>query len=92
MRDQRFCHSLNEVELAEWSSFVEVVKTFLGKSRFDNYKEIVNNMLENLRILGIKMSRKVHFLYSHLVQLPEKLVDVSSEQDQRFHQDIKAME
>ena len=51
----------NEVELAAWLSFVEVVKNFLGIYRAENYKEIVNNMLENFRILGINMNIKVHF-------------------------------
>ena len=61
MRDQKFCDSVNEVELAAWLSFVEVVKNFLGNYRADNYKEIVNNMLANFRILSISMSIKAHF-------------------------------
>ena len=70
MGDQKFCDSMNEVELAAWLSFVEVVKNFLGNYRADNYKAIVNNMLGNFRILGINMSIKVHFLHSHLDQFP----------------------
>ena len=64
MRDQKFCDSMNEVELAAWLSFVEVVKNFLGNYRAVNYKETVNNMLGNFTILGINMSIKVHFLQS----------------------------
>ena len=92
MGDQKFCGSMNEVELAAWLSFVEVVKNFLGNDRVDNYKEIVNNMLGNFRILGIHMSIKVHFLHNHLNQFPENLGDVSDEQGERFHQDIKTIE
>ena len=29
MRDQKFCDSMNEVELAAWLSFVDVIKNFL---------------------------------------------------------------
>ena len=79
--------SMNEVELAAWLSFGEVVKNFFG-----NYKEIVNNMLGNFRILGINMSIKVHFLHSHLDWFAENLGDVSDEQGKRFHQNIKTME
>ena len=77
MRDQKFCDCMNEVELAAWLSFVEVVTNSLGKYRADNYKEIVSNMLGNFRILGINMSIKVYFLRSHLDRFPENLGDVS---------------
>ena len=38
------------------------------------------------------MSIKVHFLHAHLDRFPENLGDVSDEQGERFHQDIKVME
>ena len=38
------------------------------------------------------MSVKVHFLHSHLDKFPENLGDVSDEQGERFHQDLKVME
>ncbi|GBM74473.1 hypothetical protein AVEN_69475-1 [Araneus ventricosus] len=37
------------------------------------------------------MSLKIHFLDSHLDYFPEKLGEVSEEQGERFHQDIKEM-
>ena len=49
-------------------------------------------MLGNFRILGINISIKVHFIHSHLDQFPENLGDLSDEQGERFHQDIKTME
>ena len=85
MRDQKFCDSMNEVELAAWLSFAEVVKNFPGNYRAVNYKETVNNMLGNFTILGINISIKVHFLHSHLDRFPENLGDVSDEQGERFH-------
>ena len=80
------------MELAVWLSFPEVVKNFLRNYRADNYKKNVNNMLGNFRILGINMSFKVHFLHIHLDRFSENLGDVSNEQGERFHQDIKTME
>ena len=49
-------------------------------------------MLGNFRVLGINMSIKVHFLHSHLDRFPENLSDVSDEQGERFHQDVKTVE
>ena len=80
------------MELAACLSLVKVVKNFLGNYRADSYKEIVNNMLENFMILGINMSIKVHFLHNHLDRFPENLGDVSDEQGERLHQDIKTMD
>ena len=38
------------------------------------------------------MSNKLHYLFSHLDYFPENLSDLSKEQGERFHQDIKMME
>ena len=92
IKDENFQYSMNEVESAAWSAFVEVVKGFLGNRKVENYKEIISNMLERFRTLGINMSIKVHFLHRHLDRFPENLGDVSDEQGERFHQDIKVME
>jgi hypothetical protein len=35
---------------------------------------------------------KVHYLHSHLDRFPENLGDLSEEQGEIFHQDIKTME
>ena len=91
-KDPNFQHSMNEIELASWLSFVKVLQSFLVNRKADNYKDIVQKLLDNFQALGINMSRKVHFLHSHLDRLPENLGDVSVEQVERFHQDIKVME
>ena len=38
------------------------------------------------------MNIKVHYLHSHLSEFPENLGNVSEEQGERFHQDVKVME
>jgi hypothetical protein len=38
------------------------------------------------------MSLKLHFLHFHLDYCPENLGDLSEEQGERFHQDVKEME
>ena len=83
---------MNEIEDSAWNSFVKVVQNFLGNNKADNYEELVTSMLNNLRKLGANMSIKVHYLHSHLDRFPEFLGDLSEEQGERFHQDVKAME
>ena len=79
-------------EQKAWVSFKDVVKNFLGNYRDKNYKVYVETVLNHYRALGCNMSLKVHFLHSHLDFFPENLGDVSEEQGERFHQDIKDME
>ena len=38
------------------------------------------------------MSDKLHFLWSHLNYLPKNCWDLSEEQGERFHKDIRIME
>ena len=80
IKDPNFQHSMNEIELASWLSFVEVFQSFLGNREADNYKDIVQRLLDNFQALGINMSIKLHFLHSHLDRFPENLGDVSNEQ------------
>ena len=83
---------MNEIELASWLSFMEVFQSFLGNRKANNYKDIVQKLLDNFQALGINMGIKVHFFHGHLDRFPENLGDVSAKQDERFHQGIKVME
>lgn len=92
VKDPEFVNSMNPVESRAWKSFVQVITKFLGNTKADNYVELVNNMLENFQRLGCNMSIKMHYLHSHLDHFPHNLGDLSEEQGERFHQDIKTME
>nr|CAI5835337.1 unnamed protein product [Callosobruchus analis] len=92
IKDPAFKNSMNEVEGEACTSFVAVVEKFLGKHKSENYVEIVNKMLNSFKALGCNMSIKLHYLDSHLDRFPENLGDMSEEQGERFHQDIKIME
>ena len=92
MRDPNFVDKMETNEKAAWTSFKLVVTGFLGNKKDPNYKTIVADMLDNFKKLGCNMSIKVHFLHSHLDYFPANLGDVSEEQGERFHQDIKEME
>ena len=82
---------MTSVEKEAWISFKKVVQGFLGNSKASNYKELEENMLEKYHNLGCNMSIKMHYLHSHLDWFPENCGDVSDEQGERFHQDMKGM-
>ena len=92
IKDQNVITSMNELESKTWRSFVAVTKNFLGNKRSDDYVSLVQNLLDNYRDIGANMSINVHFLDSYLDRFPENCSDVSDEQGERFHQDIKIME
>ncbi|GBM08860.1 hypothetical protein AVEN_57413-1 [Araneus ventricosus] len=88
MKDENF---VTKMETA-WESFELAITSFLGNKKDPNYHSIVEEMINNFKILGYSMSLKVHFLDAHLDYFPENLCAVSEEQGEIFHQDIKEME
>ncbi|GBP38810.1 hypothetical protein EVAR_33561_1 [Eumeta japonica] len=46
----------------------------------------------NTSITKFNISIKLHYLHSHLDYIPENLGDLSEEEGDRFHQDIRTME
>lgn len=92
MNDALFERSMRREEKAAWRSFRDVVGNFLGNHKSPDYREIVQQMLENFHRLGCNMSIKLHFLFSHIDYFPENLGAVSEEQGERFHQELKTME
>lgn len=90
--DTEFDNTMNDLERQAWVSFKEVVCKFLGNNKDPDYEEIVRNLLVHYKELGCNMSLKVHFLDSHLEYFPENLGEVSEEQGERFHQDMKEIE
>jgi hypothetical protein len=90
--DDSFTDTMPEIEEDAWNEFKEVVKKFLGNIKDPLYKEIVRNMLDKFKLLGCKMSLKLHFLASHLDYGPPNLGAVSEQQGERFHQELKDVE
>ena len=65
IKDQNFTTSMTAVEKRAWEAFISVVKNFLGNGKAENYKDVVETMLQSCHNLGCNMSIKVHFLKSH---------------------------
>jgi hypothetical protein len=73
IKDEYFDRLLQGDEKSAWDSFKSVVNGFLGNRRAQNYKELVNNLLQSYQKLGCNMSLKIHFLHSHLDFFPRDL-------------------
>ena len=61
IRDSSFPSSLNEMELSAWTSFVEVVRNFLGNHKAEKHCELIENILKFYERMGCRMSLKMHF-------------------------------
>ena len=92
INDSSFPASLNEIELEAWSSFVNVVKIFLGNHKAENHHQLIQNMLKSYERMGCRMSLKIHFSHSRLDFFPANLGAVSEEHSEHFHQQISIME
>ena len=53
--------------------------------------KIFLKLLESYKTPGCNMGIKLHFLHSHFVNILENLVEVSDEQGEWFHQDLKVI-
>ena len=91
--DTVFTSKLDPLQLAAWEAFKNVVNNFLGNHRAQNYVKLIQDMTEAYRkMMGCRMSLKMHFLHSHLSFFPTNLGTVSDEHGERFHQEISTME
>jgi hypothetical protein len=83
---------MTDIEKNVWKEFVWTAQDFLGNKRDENFTEHIELMLLHFQQFVCNMNTKVHFLHSHLDGFPENLGDLSEEQGERFHQDIRTME
>ena len=64
----------------------------LSQSPGRKLQGISGKLLKSLQDIGANMNIKVHFLHSHLDKFPDNCSNMSDEQGERFHQDIKTTE
>ncbi|GBP43079.1 Chimeric ERCC6-PGBD3 protein [Eumeta japonica] len=92
MASEEFPELLNAHEKQAWLSLKAVIHGFLGNKKVTNYEELISNMLDNFKLMGCRMSLKVHMLHAHLDQFKDNLGAYSEEQGERFHQDVMNFE
>ena len=81
---------LCEVERTAWTCFVSVVNGFLGNHKAENYRELVDGLVDAYQKMGGRMSLKVNVLHAHLDELKNNMGDYSEEQGEKFHQDVRS--
>ena len=73
-------------------NFVSVVKGFLGNHKADDFREIVEKLVDTYEKMGCRMSLKLHILHSHIDEFKDNMSDYSEEKDERFHYEVKLFE
>ena len=83
-----------KVEQDAWNSYVSVVKDFLFLWKYKSTKlyGLVETMFAKFQALGARMNIKLQYLFCHLNHFPKNLGNMSEEQEERFHQNIKVMQ
>lgn len=87
-----FAAAMTRVEKAAFDGIKNVCENFLGNQKAENYKEIVQQMLDAFDEMKIHISLKIHLLNSHLDDFPANMGDFSDEHGERFHKDVKTIE
>jgi hypothetical protein len=83
---------LTETEKSTWLPFKAVCLNLFGNVKGENYKELVEDLLEVYQTIGRNISLKIHFLHSYLDLFPRDLCAVSDEHGERSRRDISTME
>lgn len=92
MKGPQFIPYASAKKLRAQKAFRDVCKNFLRKNNPVNYKSINEKLMNTMKDQDCNESIKVHYLHSHLDWCPENLGDVSEQQGEISHQDIKVME
>lgn len=62
MKDPEFEQWL--IKAAPWGSFQNAARSFLGNKQVKNFKELINDLLENYRALGCNVSENPFFRFA----------------------------
>ena len=75
---------LTETEKSVWLTFKAVCLNFRGNLKVENYKELVEDLLNAYQAVGCNLSSKINFLHSHLDIFPPNQGSVSDEHGKNF--------
>ena len=92
MKDAGFDESFNPIELSAWLALKSVIVNFIGNHRSSEYQKLVDELMENFRKLGARMSVKRQFFRFHLDYFPENCGDFSEEKGEHSRQDLCGIE
>ena len=84
MKSDSFSEKLSAVERRAWKSFVSVVEGFLGNHKADNFRNIVEELVDAYEKMGCRMSLKLHVLHSHIDEFKDNMGDYSEDKAKDF--------
>ena len=87
-----FPEMLSVIERTAWTCFVSVVNRFLSNHKAENYRELVDGLVDAYQKMGCRMLLKVHVPHAHLDEFKDNMGDYSEEQGERFYQDVRSFE
>lgn len=82
----------SRIEIFARNCFIAVVKGFLSNHKAENYKQIVQDLLKTIGVIGFRMSPKLHMLDIHLKKFKNKIDAYIEDQGERFQHDVKGIE
>ena len=87
INDAKFTLQMSTKELAVWKSYCKVHKNVLGKNILPNWSELIDEFIQNMKILGCtSMTPKMHLLYKHKDAFEKYLGRYSDEHGERLHE------
>lgn len=84
--DEQFAECLMQEEGIAWDYLKDVIRKVLGNQRAENWRVLVEGMLDAFEIIGVNMSLKIHFLHHHQDTFDTQMPSESDEHGERFHQ------
>lgn len=69
-----------------WIAVKKVIAAYLGKNRTDDYRVLIQEMMDLFEKVNVNMSLKIHLLHHHLEHFSFQAPTESDEQGERFHQ------
>ena len=75
MKSDSFSEKLSAVERRAWKSFASVVQVFLGNHKAENFREIVEKLVDAYEKMGCRMLLKLHVLHFHIDEFKDNMGD-----------------
>ncbi|XP_031629028.1 uncharacterized protein LOC116344571 [Contarinia nasturtii] len=92
LKDERFVECLSRHQAIAWDSIKAVLNDVLGNNRTENYRVLLDDMMDSFKQLDVHMSLKIHVLHAHYEFLDMQKPTESDEPGERFHQTIMEFE
>ncbi|XP_031637078.1 uncharacterized protein LOC116349672 [Contarinia nasturtii] len=92
LKDERFVECLSRHQAIAWDSIKAVLNDVLGNNRTENYRVLLDDMMDSFKQLDVHMSLKIHVLHAHYEFLDMQKPTESDEPGEWFHQTIMEFE